>query len=271
MRGTELRELLGQLEEAPAPEPSALFVAKLEADLRAMDQTGEAEAPRTRTRRARVLVAAGPVVALTAAAAAAAVTLLPAKPHPREVKTADPGVTAPAPPSEAPPSSVPTPTTLAAPPWLPPSAAPAASPTPTTIATAHPRPTTPAATPGEHSTPTVAPPPEPVTTTMPPATTTTVPPPETLSLHCTAGMSGSNPVVGCGWGQSTSPSFKWYRLWRESQGSPPSIVFQSDNRSTVKYYDQAVTTGTNYYYKLDITDAAGNVVGTSNIVTISCC
>ncbi len=123
MRGTELRDLLGQLEEAPAPEPSALFVAKLEADLRAMDQTGEVQAPPARRHRARLLVAAGPVVALTAAAAAAAVTLLPAKPHPREVKTADPGLTAPTPTSEAPPSSVPTPTTVAAPPWLPPTAA----------------------------------------------------------------------------------------------------------------------------------------------------
>ncbi len=84
-------------------------------------------------------------------------------------------------------------------------------------------------------------------------------------------LGGVNFDGGCGWGQSTSPSFAWYRLWREAQGSSPSIVFQSDNRSTVKYYDQAVQAGTNYYYKLDITDAAGNVVGTSNIVTISCC
>jgi len=269
MRGTELRGLLGQLEEAPAPEPSALFVAKLEADLRAMDQTSEAQAPRFRTHRARVLIAAGPVVALTAAAAAAAVTILPTKPHPREVKTADPGVTAPAPPSEAPPSSVPTPTTVAAPPWLPPTAAPA--PTQTTVAVAHPQPTTPAPTPGEHSTPTLAPPPEPVSTTVPHATTTTTPPYENLSLHCTAGMSGGNPTVFCGWSASTSSSFRWYRLWRESAGSPPAVVFQSDNRTTTGYYDHTVQASTNYYYKVDITDGAGNVIGSSAVATTACC
>ena len=51
MRGTEVRALLGQLEETPAPEPSALFVAKLEADLRAMDQTTQTTEPRVRTHR----------------------------------------------------------------------------------------------------------------------------------------------------------------------------------------------------------------------------
>jgi len=271
MRRTEVRELLGQLEEAPAPEPSALFVAKLEADLRSMDQTSETKAPRARTHRARVLIAAAPIAALATAAAAAAVTLLPSKPHPRELKTADPGLTAPASPSEAPPSSVPTPTTVVVPPpWLPPTAAPSAASPPTTTAVEHPHPTTPPPVPGEHSTPSVAPPHEPVTTTVPP-TTTTAPPHETLSLHCTAAMSGGNPIVGCGWTQSTSPSFKWYRVWREAQGSSPSIVFQSDNRTTISYYDTTVQAGTNYYYKLDITDAAGNVIGTSNIVAISCC
>ena len=270
MKGTELRELLGQLEEAPAPEPSALFVAKLEADLRAMDQTSEPEAPRVRTRRARVLVAAGPVVALTAAAAAAAVTLLPAKPHPREVKTADPGVTAPAPPSEAPPSSVPTPTTLVAPPWLPPSAG--LPSTPTTVAVAHPRPTTPAPTPGEHSTPTIAPPPEPVSTTAPPAPTTTVPPAETLSLHCGGGVTQSGQAgVSCAWSQSTSASFAWYRLYREVPGTNRVLIFSSDNRSTASYGDKDVQQGTTYSYRVEVTDSAGNVIGGSAAVTVNCC
>ena len=81
MRTSELRGWLEQLEESRAPEPSPVFVAKLEADLLAMDQAGEADGkqrrPARRTRRTRLLVAAGPVAALTAAAAAAAVTLLP--------------------------------------------------------------------------------------------------------------------------------------------------------------------------------------------------
>src|SRR5205807_3030753 len=124
MRGTDLRELLARLEDAPAPEPSAVFVAKLEGELRTMDRTIEAEG--SRPRRARVLAAAVPVAALTAAAAAAAATLLPHDPHPRQVKTADPGVTAPAPLPDSSPSSVPTPTTVTVPPpWLPPVTAPA--------------------------------------------------------------------------------------------------------------------------------------------------
>ena len=84
-------------------------------------------------------------------------------------------------------------------------------------------------------------------------------------------MSGGNPVVFCGWNQSTSSAFKWYRLWRESAGSSPAIVFQSDNRSTTGYYDQGVQSGTNYYYKVDITDGAGNVIGRSAVATTACC
>jgi hypothetical protein len=268
MKGTELRELLGRLEESPAPEPGAAFAAKLEADLRAMDQTVRADAPRPR--RVRLLAAAAPVAALTAAAAAAAATLLPSDPHPRQVRTADPGVTAPAFPTEATPSSMPAPTTVVvAPPWLPAVTAPA---TPTTaLGRAAPTmPTAPAPRPAEHPAPTVVAPHEPVPTTVPPPTTT-VPAPETLSLHCTPGVTGGNPIVGCGWSASTSAAFHWYRVWREVQGSSLVIVFQSDNRSTTSYYDQAVQSGTNYYYKVDITDAAGNVIGTSNIVAISCC
>ena len=266
MRGTDLRELLARLEDAPAPEPSAVFVAKLEGELRTMDRTIEAEA--SRPRRARLLAAAGPVAALTAAAAAAAATLLPSDPHPRQVKTADPGVTAPAPPPEAPSSSVPIPTTVVvAPPWLPPVTAPV----PPTTAVARSATPAPAPRPAEHTAPTAAPPHEAVTTTVPHETTTTTPPYETLTLQCSAGMSAGNPTVFCSWSQSGSPSFKWYRLWRESAGSPLAIVFQSDNRPTTGYYDHTVQASTNYYYKVDITDAAGNVIGSSSIAPVSCC
>ena len=269
MRGTELRDLLGRLEETPAPEPSALFVAKLEAELRTTDQTIATETPRPRRRRA--LVAAAPIAALAAAAAAAAATLLPSDPHPRQVNTADPGVTAPAPSPETPststPEPTPTPTTVVvAPPWLPPVTAPA----PPTTGPSHAASAPFAPRPADGPAPTIVGPGKPVTTTVPPPTTT-VPAPEALSLHCTPGVAGGNPIVGCGWNQSTSSSFAWYRVWREVQGSSLVVVYQSDNRSTVSYYDQAVQSGTNYYYKVDITDAAGNVIGTSNVVAVSCC
>jgi len=271
MRTTELRELLGTLEESSAPEPSALFVAKLEADLRTMDQTAEAEVARPRKRRARALAAAAPIAALTAAAAAAAVTLLPSDPHPRQVNTADPGLTVPAPSTELPTTSMPSPptTNVVVPPWLPPAPAPATT-TPPTTAVRHNTTETSALKQAEHATPTVAQPHEPVTT-VPPAPTTTAPTSETLTLQCTAGMSAGNGVIFCGWSQSTSPAFAWYKLWREAQGSSLAVVFQSDNSSTTGYYDKGVQSGTNYYYKVDVTDALGNVIGTSNIVAISCC
>jgi hypothetical protein len=60
-------------------------------------------------------------------------------------------------------------------------------------------------------------------------------------------------------------------LWRESADSPPTIVFQSDNRATTGYYDKTVQAATNYYYKVDITDAAGNVIGTSPVTPVTCC
>jgi hypothetical protein len=270
MNGTELQGLLGRLEESPAPEPSALFVAKLEADLRAMDQTAEAQAPRPRSRKVRVLIAAGPIAALTAAAAAAAVTLLPAKPQPHELKTADPGVSAPAPPSHTPPSSVPTPTTtVVAPPWLPPSP----DPTPTTTPVVHPPAPVAVAKPGEHTSPSVVAPPEPVsTTTPPPATTTTAPAFETPSLHCGGGVSGTGQAgVSCAWTQSTSPSFAWYRLYREVPGTNRVLIFSSDNRSTTSYGDKSVQQGTTYSYRVEFTDSAGNVIGRSAAITVGCC
>jgi hypothetical protein len=32
-----------------------------------------------------------------------------------------------------------------------------------------------------------------------------------------------------------------------------------------------VQAGTNYYYKVDVTDAAGNVIGTSTVAPVTCC
>jgi hypothetical protein len=280
MKVADVRELLERMETAPVPEPDPAFVARLEVQLREMDQTLEAEerrpAPAARhRRRARVLVAAGPIAALTAAAAAAAVTLLPAEHHPRRVDTADPGVTTPVPevPTTEQPSPGSTPTSVVVPPpWLPPTGSPAASP-PTTTAKRHVIPGPPVTSPAEHPTPTTAPP---VTAPTPPTTevapTTTVPPsPETLTLNCAAGMSGTSAVVGCHWSPSTSANFKWYRLWRESQGSPPALVYQSDNQTTTGYYDYTVQAGTGYGYKVDVTDAAGNVIGRSDVATVNCC
>ena len=277
MRTREVRGLLGTLEDRPAPDPSALFVAKLGADLRTMDQAAEAEvrpqrAPRRRG--ARLLVAAGPVAVLTAAAAAAAVTLLPSDPHPRQVTTADPGVTVPAPPMNETPTSVPTPTTVAPQPWLPPAAAP--TPPATTATTAAPRAVAPAPAPAsgptEQPTPTSGPPHEPVTTTAPPeTTTTTAPAPQALSLNCQGAMVNSSPAVSCAWTQSTSPSFAWYRLYREAQGSNRVLLFSSNVRTKTSTGDTTAKAGTTYSYVIEATDASGNVVGKSTPVIVSCC
>ncbi|GEM_PF-5304834 len=283
MKTSELREWLEDLGETSAPEPSPVFVAKLEADLRSLDQLGEAEVqqPRrreSRSKRARLLIASGPVAALTAAAAAAAVTLLPSDPHPRQVTTADPDITVPVPApqsTDAPPSSVPTspPTNVAPPPWLPPTAAPTPASTPTTVTNSRTEPTTPtpAPAPGPRATPTVAPPSEPVPTTVPPATTTTVPAQETLSLHCQGAMVSGSPAVSCAWSQSSSPSFAWYRLYREAPGSNRVLIFSSDARTKTSTGDTTPSAGTTYNYQVVVTDSAGNVIGSSTVSTVACC
>jgi len=267
MKGSELRSLLGRLEETSVAEPSPAFVAKLEVELRAMDQAVRAEAPRPR--RARVLAAAVPVAALTAAAAAAAATLLPHDPHPRQVKTADPGVTAPSPLPDSSPSSVPTPTTVtAAPPWLPPAAAPA----PPTTTGPTPAAPTPAPRPAVDPAPAAVPPSEPVTTTVAPVTTTTAAPaPETLSLNCGGAMVNGSPAVSCAWSQSSSPSFAWYRLYREVTGTNRVLIFSSDMRTKTSHGDTTVQAGTTYSYTVEATDGAGNVVGRSAPAIVPCC
>jgi len=265
MRGTDVRDLLGRLEETSAPEPSALFVTKLEADLRAMDRTVPAEA--RRPRRARLLALAAPVAALTAAAAAAAVTLLPSDPHPRQVRTADPGVTAPSAPPEASPSPGPTPTTVVAPPWLPT----VAPPVPQTTAVPRPVTTTPASPPVEHPAPTVVTTHEPATTAVPPPPTTVAPAPETLSLNCQGAMVNGSAAVSCAWSPSSSQSFAWYRLYREVPGTNRVLIFSSDMRTKTSYGDKTPQAGTTYSYRVEATDSAGNVLGRSAAVTVPCC
>jgi hypothetical protein len=280
MRGAELREWLDRLETEPVPEPDPAFVARLEADLRAMDHTAGAEAETDdrrpaarRSRRARLLVAAGPVAALTVAAAAAAVTLLPHDPAPKQVTAANPGVTAPAPPPAPPDTEVPrpasTPTTVGSAPWLPPTS-PSPSTPPTTAKAQRAVPTGTGTGSNEHPGTTDVPP-APTTTTAVPPTTTPPPATESMTLQCTTAMPSGAPVVRCEWGANTASNFRWYRLWRQSAGSSPAVVFQSDNRPTVTYYDQQVQAGTNYYYKVDVIDGSGNVLAYSPIVSVSCC
>jgi hypothetical protein len=130
----------------------------------------------------------------------------------------------------------------------------------------------PAPGPGDHTATTTAPlGGDPVSTTVPRATTTTMVAPETLTLHCGGGITSGSPAVSCGWSQSTSPTFAWYRLWREVAGSPRVLVFSSDNRPTTSYGDRTVQAGTTYSYRVEVTDSAGNVIGGSNAVTVPCC
>jgi hypothetical protein len=244
-----------------------------------MDQVLDVEDSRPPARRAhrrRALVAAGPIAALTAAAAAAAVTFLPHDPKPNQVSTADPGVTAPAPPSPdgppgtdvAPPAS--TPTTITSAPWLP-AGTPSPSTPPTTAAARHVAPNGPATGNNAHPATTEAPRPAPTTVVVSP--TTTVPPAtESMTLHCTTSMPSGSPAVSCSWSANTSAGFRWYRLWRQSASASPAVVFQSDNRSTTAYVDHQVqAAGTRYYYKVDVVDAAGNVLAYSPVVPVTCC
>ena len=274
MSQSELHDLLGRLEDSPTPEPSAAFVARLEAELRRMDQLVDADQLRSgspRTRRARLLVAAGPVAALTAAAAAAAVTLLPGDPHPRRVTTADPGLSAPSPSPTATEPPAQSPTTVVAPPWLPATAAPPVSAPPSrALRPAPTTPTTRAPASNDHRVGSVTPPPA-VTTTVPAVTTTVAPKPETLSLSCAGAMVSGNPAVSCAWSQSSAPAFAGYRLYREVVGTPRVLVFSTSTRAQTSAGDKTVQAGTTYSYRVEAVDAAGNVVGSSAASSVSCC
>jgi fibronectin type 3 domain-containing protein len=108
-------------------------------------------------------------------------------------------------------------------------------------------------------------------TTAPPAPTTTVPGPETLSLHCAGAMVSGSPAVSCAWSQSTSSSFAWYRLYREVPGSNRVLIFSSDMRTKTSTGDTTVHAGTTYDYHVEVTDSAGNVIGSSAVSTVPCC
>jgi len=84
------------------------------------------------------------------------------------------------------------------------------------------------------------------------------------------GVTNGSGSVRCEWSQTTSPQFRWYRLWRQSSGSP-AVVYQSDNRATITYSDTQVQIGTRYYYKLEVVDGSGNVIARSTVVPTSCC
>jgi len=265
------------MEGQSVPEPDAAFMARLESQLRTMDQSPVAETgPRRTGRRARWLVAGAPIAALTAGAAAAAMTLLPHDPKPKNVTAADPGVTVPVTVPETTPSTEPSPagapeavvvpTTVAAPVT--------GGPTPTTLPQKRPVAVGPASGPGGDSpaTTAVTTPRTTETTVGTPAPTTTVPPaPASMTLQCVTAVSGGSPAVRCEWSQNTSSQFRWYRLWRQSADSPPAVVYQSDNRPTTVAYDTQVQSGGRYYYKVDVIDGSGNVIAQSTVVPVSCC
>ena len=108
MRNAELVERLHTLADHAEPGPDPAFVARLGADLHQLDQVPVLENRRPRVHRRgvggmtwlRVLTLAVPAGAV--ALAGAFVALRPAPAHPRQVRTADPGVSTPAPETEQP-------------------------------------------------------------------------------------------------------------------------------------------------------------------------
>jgi hypothetical protein len=220
----------------------------------------------------RVVTLAVPAGAV--ALAGAFVALRPHPDHQRQVRTADNGITAPAPtndgvePSPGAPQQ-PSRGTATASPSSPTTTAPARATTTTVEPTRHlvvPAPT-------DQSPQTTAEPkrsPEPTTSTTAAPTTTTTTPTATLSLHCTGGTDAGSAAVTCTWSPATTSAFKSYRLSREKPGTNRVVVFTTDNRSTTSYADHDVQAGTGYGYWVEALDANGNVIA-RGAATVSCC
>jgi hypothetical protein len=286
MKNTELVERLHTLGGDTTPGPDPAFMARLGSELRQLDQVPALEGRKPRvhhrgiggTTWLRVLTLAVPAGAV--ALAGALVALRPAPSHPRQVRTAGPGVSTPAPETQqpsagerndpAPPGAggQPTPATGV---HHGPATGTAGAPITTTTVEPIRHLVVPAPTDQSPQT-TAAPSPsrEPTTTTTA-ATTATTAPPASLSLHCTAGTDAGAPAVTCTWSASTTGAFHSYRLWREKPGTNRVVVFTSDNRTTTSYVDHDVQAGSGYGYWIEALDANGNVVARSAGSTVSCC
>jgi hypothetical protein len=278
VRGPTIDDRLAELAESDVPNVDPAYVARLEAHLRTVGSTPSAEvrAPASRRRRSwRVVALAAPAAAVAAAAAA---LTLPSAPRPSHV-TADPGVTAPAPPTTATEAPATTSTTAplpaAPPPWAPPrGTAPAtlspqatavgprppvgAAPAPLTVPTSTPAPAGGPGEPVHATTTTVAP-------TPPPAS------PESLNLQCIGSVSSGAPEVLCSWSHSTATGFASYRLTRERPGTNRVTVATITDRGNGGYADRDVQAGADYSYIVEALDGSGAVVGRSGPSTVSCC
>lgn len=277
MRDAPLIDRLHALAEEHAPGPDPAFVARLGSELHQLDQVPvltERRQPQARrlggSTWLRVLALAVPAGAV--ALAGAFVALRPHPEHPRQVRTADKGITAPAPTNDGVQPSPGAPQQPTAPATATHSPPTSTAPTRATTTTVEPTRHLVVPAPAEQSPQTTAVPkrsPEPTTTTTAPSTTTTTPT-GTLSLHCTGGTDAGTPAITCAWSAATSSAFKTYRLSREKPGTNRVVVFTTDNRSTTSYADHDVQAGTGYGYWIEALDANGNVIARGS-ATITCC
>jgi hypothetical protein len=277
MKDAPLINRLHALAEERAPGPDPAFVARLGSELHQLEQVPvltDRKPPRARrlggSTWLRVVTLAVPAGAV--ALAGAFVALRPHPEHQRQVRTADNGITAPAPTNDGLQPSAGAPQQPTAPATAPQSSPTSAPPSRATTTTVEPTRhlVVPAPTDQSPQT-TVVPkrPVEPTTSTTAPTTTTTTPT-TTLSLKCSGGTDAGAPAVTCTWSPSTSSSFASYRLSREKPGTNRVVVSTTDNRSTTSYVDHDVQAGTGYGYWIEALDASGNVIARGT-TTITCC
>jgi hypothetical protein len=285
MKHAQLIDRLHALAEDSGPGPDPAFMARLGAELHQMEQVPVlSERPARHHGRpgrlgrltwVRFVSVAVPAGAIALAGAFVALRPEPARPH--QVRTADPGVSTPAPDIVQPAPSEPgatAPTVTRPPVTTGPGATTGVVPSHATVTTAPPTRHLTVPSPfGQSPETTVAPSagsrPEPATTT----TTTAAPPPaspQSLSLHCSAGAPSTTPAVSCTWSASTSSAFRSYRLSKEKPGTNRAVVFTTDNRDSTGYVDHDVQAGAGYGYWIEALDASGTVIGRGS-ATVSCC
>ena len=87
-----------------------------------------------------------------------------------------------------------------------------------------------------------------------------------VRLACTAGQPDGAPAVTCQW--SPLDGADHYVLYRKVEGADPERIYTGTDTTFV---DRAVADGTPYNYGVKALDAAGRVIGMSEIVLVRCC
>lgn len=92
---------------------------------------------------------------------------------------------------------------------------------------------------------------------------------EQLRLDCRGFQQEGRDGVACGWSPSKQREFAGYRLMRHERAQrEPVVVFATRDRAQTKTVDATVAPDRDYLYLVQVLDARGRVIGTSNPVRV---